>query len=156
MSIDPGAFRRILGHFVTGVTVITTRDGSGAPAGLTANAFTSVSLDPPLVLVCVDRTSETHELIARTGAFAVNILAVGQEAVARRFADEDRERRFDGITWREQVTGAPVFDGVLAWVDCRVHATADGGDHTIYIGEVLAADSGAGAPLLFHRGAYGL
>jgi len=81
---------------------------------------------------------------------------VGQEAVARRFADEDRERRFDGITWREQVTGAPVFDGVLAWVDCRVHATADGGDHTIYIGEVLAADSGAGAPLLFHRGAYGL
>ena len=156
MTIDPAGFRRVLGHFVTGVTVITTRDAGGNPAGLTANAFASVSLDPPLVLVCVDRDSDTHDLIAQSGSFAVNVLAAGQEVIARRFAEDDRERRFEGIRWREQSTGAPVFDDVLAWIDCRVHAVTDGGDHTIYIGAVLAADSRDGPPLLFYRGAYGV
>lgn len=154
MKLDAAEYRRVLGHFVTGVTVVTTRDAAGNPAGLTANAFASVSVEPPLVLVCVDRTSETHGLIAATGSFAVNILAADQERIARRFA-EDRERRFDGIAWREEETGAPVLDGVLAWIDCRVHAEADGGDHTIFIGAIAAADALEGAPLVFYRSGFG-
>lgn len=155
MTIDGMLFRRVLGHFVTGVTIITTRDAEGRPAGLTANAFASVSLDPPLVLVCVDRASDTHDIIAASGAFAVNILAATQEPVARRFAEDDRERRFEELGWREMHTGAPVLDDVLAWVDCRLHATADGGDHTIYIGKVVDADARDGTPLIFYRGGYG-
>ena len=155
MTIDRDLFRRVLGHFVTGVTVITTRDAAGRPAGLTANAFASVSLDPPLVLVCVDRGSDTHDIIAGSRVFAVNVLAAAQEAVARRFADDDRERRFDGLGWSEGRSGAPLLDGVLAWIDCRLHATAEGGDHTIYIGEVVDAAARDGTPLLFYRGGYG-
>ena len=156
MSVEPPDFRHVLGHFATGVTIITTLDADGRAAGLTANAFSAVSLDPPLVLVCVDRASETHDLIARRGCFAVNVLASGQQDVARRFADDARERRFESLDWAAAQTGAPVLAGVLAWVDCRLHATADGGDHTIFIGEVVAAAASAGRPLLFYRGAYGI
>lgn len=156
MTIDSAGFRRVLGHFVTGVTVITTRDAAGQPAGLTANAFASVSLDPPLVLVCVHRASDTHDLIAQSRAFAVNVLSAAQESVARRFAEEEKERRFEDVPWREESTGAPVFDDVLAWLDCRLHARTDGGDHTIYIGRVVAGGVGTGAPLLFYRGGYGV
>ena len=151
--VEPPEFRRVLGHFVTGVTVVTTRDRSDAPAGLTANSFASVSLAPPLVLVCIDKTSKTHALIAAAGVFAVNVLGDAQEGISRRFADET-EGRFDGITWRPEITGAPVLDDVLAWVDCRLHSTCDGGDHTIYIGEVIAGDAREGVPLLFYRGGY--
>ena len=152
--IEPIAFRRVLGNFATGVTVITTLDAERRPAGLTANAFSAVSLTPPLVLVCVDRTSDTHDLIARAGAFAVNVLAADQEAIARRFAEDERARRFEGIEWRSGSTGAPVLEHALAWLDCELHATADGGDHTIYIGRVRTADAREGEPLLFVRGAY--
>ena len=155
MHIDSSEFRRVLGHFVTGVTVLTTRDREGAPAGLTLNAFASLSLRPPLVLVCVDRAADTHDLIAAADGFAVNVLAEGQERIARRFAADEVDRRFEGIAWRRETTGAPVLDDVLAWVDCRLHSTADGGDHTIYIGEVVDAAARDGAPLLFYRGGYG-
>lgn len=153
--MDPAEYRRVLGHFATGVTVITTCDAGGRPAGLTANAFASVSIDPPLVLVCVERSAETHGLIARAGHFAVNVLADSQETLARRFAEKDRERRFEGVAWRAQATGAPVLDDVLAWIDCRVHAEMEGGDHTIFIGAVAAADALEGAPLLFYRAGFG-
>ena len=155
MTADPAEFRRVLGHFVTGVTVLTTRDRDDQPAGLTANAFASLSLEPPLVLVCIDRTSNTHELIVGAGFFAVNVLSDGQERISRRFAEEEIDPRFEGVAWRNEVTRAPVLDDVLAWVDCRVHATFDGGDHTIFVGEVLAADAREGVPLLFYRGGYG-
>ena len=155
MTVDAARFRRVLGHFSTGVTVITTRDEQLRPAGLTANAFASVSLEPPLVLVCIDRGSDTHDLIARSGVFAVNVLAREQKAIARRFADDDRELRFEGIDWRTQATGAPVFEHVLAWLDCAVHATVPAGDHTVYIGAVRAADAREGDPLMFFRGTYG-
>lgn len=155
MTPDPAGFRRVLGRFTTGVTVVTTCDAERRPAGLTVNAFASVSLDPPLVLACVDRRSETHDLIAGSGIFAVNILARGQEAIARRFADDARELRFEGIAWRTEQTGAPVFDEVLAWIDCRVHAAVPAGDHTIYIGEVRAADARDGDPLVFYTRSYG-
>ncbi|HUF11685.1 MAG TPA: flavin reductase family protein [Longimicrobiales bacterium] len=154
MKLDGPEFRRVLGHFVTGVTVVTTRDRSDAPAGLTANAFASVSLDPPLVLVCIEKSSSTHALIAAAGVFAVNVLADGQERISRRFADET-EGRFEGVAWRAEITGAPVLDDVLAWVDCRVHSACDGGDHTIYVGEVVAGDAREGVPLLFYRAGYG-
>lgn len=153
--MDPAEYRRILGHFATGVTIITTCDEEGRPAGLTANAFAAVSLDPPLVLVCVDRTAESHRLIERAGHFAVNVLADSQETLARRFAEKDRERRFEGVAWRKETTGAPVLAEVLAWIDCRVHARTEGGDHTIFIGEVAAADALDGAPLLFYRAGFG-
>ena len=155
MNVDAAEFRRVLGHFVTGVTVLTTRDRSGEPAGLTANAFASLSLDPPLVLVCIDHASSTHDLIVDAGFFAVNVLAEGQERISRRFADDQVEPRFEGIAWREELTRAPILDDALAWVDCRVHSTCEGGDHTIFLGEVRAADAREGVPLLFYRGGYG-
>ena len=153
--MDPAEYRRVMGHFATGVTIITTCDAEGRPAGLTANAFASVSIDPPLVLVCVDRTAETHALITRAGHFAVNVLGDAQEALARRFSEKDRERRFEGVAWREEATGAPVLADVLAWIDCRVQARTGGGDHTIFVGEVAAADALEGAPLLFYRAGFG-
>lgn len=155
VSIEAAEFRRVLGHFVTGVTVLTTRNAAGAPAGLTVNAFASVSLDPPLVLVCVDRSSNTHALIEAAGVFAVNVLPDEQERTSRRFAEEETDRKFDGIAWRDEVTGAPILDDALAWVDCRVHTRCEGGDHTVWIGQVVAGDAREGVPLLFYRGGYG-
>ena len=154
MSLDGARLRGILGHFPTGVTVVTTLDDQRRPAGLTANAFASVSLVPPLVLVCIDRASDTHDLVARSGIFAINVLALEQQAIARRFADDDREHRFEGLDWQARHTGAPVFRDVLAWLDCVVHAATPAGDHTIYIGEVRAADARAGDPLVFFRSRY--
>lgn len=154
MSLDSSEFRRILGHFTTGVTVVTTLDSTGAPKGLTLNAFASLSLDPPLVLVCIDRSADTHDIVARTGVFVVNVLAGDQERVARRFAGDEAQRRFDGIGWRRETTGAPVLDDVLAWIECRVRDAVDGGDHTIFVGDVVAADAREGAPLAFYRGGY--
>lgn len=155
MRPDTADFRRVLGHFVTGVTIVTTQDSLDRPVGLTANAFASVSLEPPLVLVCVDRTSNTHDVIAASGAFAVNILADGQEDVSRRFAAEGSAARFESVAWRRAATGSPILEGAIAWVDCRLEAAHDGGDHTIYVGAVIGADASAGVPLVFHRGGYG-
>jgi flavin reductase (DIM6/NTAB) family NADH-FMN oxidoreductase RutF len=156
MSIDPSEFRRVMGHFLTGVTVVATRQaGSGRPCGLTANAVTSVSLRPPLVLVWLEQGADTHDCIRASGFFSVNILAAEQERLSRRFASWDIEEKFEGVSYRTEVTGAPVLDGVLAWVDCRVWATYPGGDHTIFVGEVLAGDARDDGPLLYYRGGYG-
>jgi flavin reductase (DIM6/NTAB) family NADH-FMN oxidoreductase RutF len=156
MAIDSAEFRRVLGHFVTGVSVVTAVDPrTTEPHGLTVNALASVSLEPPLVLVCVDRVSETHEVIAAAECFAVNVLAEDQEVLSRRFAMPDRPERFRAVAWRERATGAPVLDVALAWMDCGLWAVYPGGDHTIYVGEVLEADAHEGEPLLFYRGGYG-
>ncbi|NIP79059.1 MAG: flavin reductase, partial [Gemmatimonadetes bacterium] len=127
----------------------------GAPRGLTANAVSSVSLDPPLVLVCVERVADTHDVIETTGAFAISILAGEDEALARRFATYPTEEKFDGVAYRRASTGAPVLEDALGWIDCRVWAAYDGGDHTIFVGEVVDGDAGGGAPLLYFRGGYG-
>ncbi|HUG40270.1 MAG TPA: flavin reductase family protein [Longimicrobiales bacterium] len=156
MSFETAEFRRILGHLATGVAVVSAADPDGGPLhGLTANAVASVSLDPPLVLACVERTADTHECIERAGAFAISILGAGDDALARRFADYPSERKFAGAAHRPEVTGAPVLDEALAWVDCRVWAVYDGGDHTIFVGEVVAGDAMDGPPLLYFRGGYG-
>lgn len=154
MAIDSSAMRRVLGHFATGVTVITTRDRNGRFYGLTANAFSSVSLAPPLLLVCVDKKAETYPFFAESKVFTVNILAAGQEDISRRFAVSGGEK-FEGIAYRVGANGAPILDGALAYIECRVWSECDGGDHTIYLGEVLEAQvAGEGKPLLFYRGGY--
>ncbi|MBI4546271.1 MAG: flavin reductase family protein [Gemmatimonadetes bacterium] len=121
-------FRRVLGHWVTGVAVITAqRPGGGEPCGLTANTLTSVSLQPPLVLVCVESGADSHGCIQQAGSFAVNVLAADQERLARRFAAWDLERKYQGVAYHPAVTGAPILDDALAWVDCRVWATYPAG-----------------------------
>jgi flavin reductase (DIM6/NTAB) family NADH-FMN oxidoreductase RutF len=154
MPIDPSALRRVMGHFVTGVTVVTTRDRDGHFYGMTANALTSVSLAPPLLLVCVDKKAETYPYFAESRAFTVNILSAEQEDISRRFAVSGGEK-FEGVTYRVGANGAPILDGALAYIECRVWSEFDGGDHTIYFGEVLEAQvAGGGKPLLFYRGGY--
>lgn len=155
MSIEAAEFRRILGHLPTGVTVVAAVDAAGDPRGLTASAVTSASLDPPLVLVCVERVSDTHDCIERAGAFAISVLGDASEALARRFADYPTDEKFDGVAYRIESTGAPVLESALAWVECRLWATYDGGDHSIFVGEVVAGDADAGSPLLYFRGGYG-
>lgn len=154
-SLDTADFRRVVGHFATGIAVVTSTAPSGPPCGLTASALASVSLEPRLVLVCVDLGSDTHGAIERSGSFAINVLAEDGEALARRFATYPSEDKFDGVAYREEVTGAPVLEASLAWMDCELRHSHDGGDHTIYVGEVRAGDARDGSPLLHFRGGYG-
>ena len=155
MAIEEAEFRRVLGHFATGVAVLAARDGHNPPRGLTANAITSVSLEPPLVLVCVERTADTHDVIAAAESFAISVLRESGEALARRFATYDAAVKFDGVAYRSEVTGAPILEGALAWVDCRLWASYDGGDHTIFVGLVVGGGAEEGSPLLYFRGGYG-
>jgi len=153
MAIDRSELRRVMGHFATGVTVITTRDVDGKPYGLTANAVCSVSLEPPLLLVCVDKRAESHPAFRRSGAFAVNILGLGHEELSRRFAVSGGDK-FEDVDHRAGASGAPLLNGALGFVECRVVATHDAGDHTIFIGEVEGLDADGGDPLLYFRGKY--
>ena len=155
MTLDSAEFRRILGHWASGVSVVTTRTPSGRPCGLTANAISSLSLDPPLVLACVERGADTHDCIVTTRKFAISILPESGERLARLFATANAEQKFEGIAFREEATGAPVLDEAIAWVDCELHAQYDGGDHSIFIGRVVAGDAHESAPLMYYRGGYG-
>jgi flavin reductase (DIM6/NTAB) family NADH-FMN oxidoreductase RutF len=160
-STSPGFasedFRGALGAFATGVMVVTTR-GEEHPYGMTANAFSSVSLDPPLVLVCVKSFSEGGDLIRNSGVFAVNILAAEQEPLSRYFASKDRPRgsdAFSDIAHRTAASGSPILDGAVGYLDCALTASHEAGDHVIFIGEVLALDfTHEVAPLVFHAGGY--
>jgi 3-hydroxy-9,10-secoandrosta-1,3,5(10)-triene-9,17-dione monooxygenase reductase component len=152
-AVEGQALRRIAGHFPTGVTVVTAAH-EGRPCGLTVNSFTSVSLDPPLVLVCVSRTARAFGCIEATGRFAVNVLGEGQEPVARVFASLVDEK-FAGLAHHASPAGNPILDGVCAWLDCEVVARHEGGrTHTIYVGRVTAHDTPGGRPLVFHAGRY--
>jgi flavin reductase (DIM6/NTAB) family NADH-FMN oxidoreductase RutF len=152
-------FRNAVGMFATGVTVITT-SGEGHGYGMTVNAFSSVSLDPPLVLVCTIAGAAGSEHIARNGCFAVNVLAHDQEPISGYFASRDRPRgrdAFRDVDHRLGTSGAPLIDGVMAHLDCRVHEHYEAGDHDIFIGEVLDIYVNAETqPLLFHGGKYRL
>jgi flavin reductase (DIM6/NTAB) family NADH-FMN oxidoreductase RutF len=153
MSVDPDTFRSALGRFASGVTVVTTRDAAGRDHGLTVSAFCSLSLDPPLVLVCIDKDASMHPVLDEASHFAVNILAANQEALARRFAAPETDR-FDGIGYVRDTTGAPILDDVLAYVECRKKLVLPGGDHTIVIGEVEHVEVHSTGPLLYYRGGY--
>ena len=150
-------FRDALGSFATGVTVITSQ-GDGHPYGMTANAFSSVSLDPPLVLVCVISGTEGCASIQRNGVFAVNILGADHEPISRHFASRDRPRGVAGfrdIPHEHGETGCPVLKGVAAHMDCRLASSHEAGDHDVLIGEVLSISMDPGVrPLVFHRGSY--
>jgi flavin reductase (DIM6/NTAB) family NADH-FMN oxidoreductase RutF len=151
-------FRSTVGAFATGVTVVTTR-GEEHAYGMTANAFSSVSLDPPLILVCVITPSEGADHISRNGVFAVNILAEEQEPLSRYFASRDRPKgrdAFRDVPHRFAASGSPILEGAAAFLDCRLHASYEAGDHLIFIGEVLELDVSDTTPLVFHGGGYRL
>lgn len=153
-GIGEALLRQVLGRFATGVVVVTA-SGGAAPVGLSVNSFASVSLDPPLVAFCADRRSGSWAGIRRAGAFCVNVLGEDQEAVSRLFATRGAQK-FEGVGWSPAPSGSPRLDGVLAWLDCRIEAVHDGGDHEICVGRVgeLGAERDDG-PLVFYRGGYG-
>jgi flavin reductase (DIM6/NTAB) family NADH-FMN oxidoreductase RutF len=152
-DVGPDHFRSVMGHFATGVTVVTVATPDG-PVGLTANAVCSLSLEPLLLLVCFDNAARTLPPLRETGRFGVNVLASGQQDLARLFASKLPEReKFAGIPHTVH-DGIPVIEGVLAWVGCRLERLIPGGDHTIGIGSVEAAEAGEGEPLLWFRGGY--
>jgi flavin reductase (DIM6/NTAB) family NADH-FMN oxidoreductase RutF len=146
-------FRRVLGHFASGVTVITTCDSDSKPTGLTASAFTSVSLDPPLVLVCVDHKSQSYPHIKERGCFAVNILRADQQAVSRRFASS-RLDKFDEVPHEVTDRGLPLIHGAIAHLECTTVSVHVEGDHTIFVGRVERIRTDGGEPLLYFRGQY--
>ncbi len=153
MPIDPKLQRTIMGRFATGVTVVTMKAGETL-WGMTANAVTSLSLDPPLVLVCVDKKTQTHGYLSEAGAFAMNILAEDQEEISNRFATPG-PKEFSDLDYAEGETGAPVLGGTLGYVDCRLSEVLAGGDHDIFIGEIVnGEDRGdeGGRPLLYFGG----
>lgn len=147
-------FRRVMRHYPTGVTVVTALGADGAPVGLTANSVTSVSLDPPLVLVCVSRESASLRAILANGAFAVNILGAGAASMAVRFAEGEHANRFADVAIADMGGRGPVLDGVVAWVTCDLYRTFDAGDHLILVGEVNDGEAAGGDPLVFFRGRY--
>ena len=155
MAVDPEQFRKVLGCWATGVTIVTSQDGD-LRHGMTVSAFNEVSLDPPLVLVCADKNSNTLGVIERSKAFTVSILADDQSEVSNLFADKKREDiRFERLDCSRGATGCPRIPGAIAWLDCSVHNAVDAGDHVVYIGLVEQSDTTETAPLLYFRGGYG-
>jgi flavin reductase (DIM6/NTAB) family NADH-FMN oxidoreductase RutF len=155
--VTPGEFRAALGRFATGVTVITVETAEGKIHGMTASAFCSVSLHPPLVLVCVDHLAETYLHLRERRQFGVSILRQEQEALSEFFADPERNPDAAyrlGIKYRPMKTGTPVLEGALGNLECSVVGAHEAGDHTIFVGEVREATVGEGSPLLYFRGRY--
>jgi 3-hydroxy-9,10-secoandrosta-1,3,5(10)-triene-9,17-dione monooxygenase reductase component len=154
-SIQPSRMRDVLGHFASGIVVVTAITPAG-PAGFTCQSFSSLSLTPPLVSFCPARTSSTWPRIRETGRFCVNVLADGHESVSTAFARSGTDK-FAGVAWTPAPSGAPQLEGVAAWIDCTLEQEFPGGDHTIVVGRVRALGADASRrPLLFHRGAYGI
>lgn len=152
MPFDSKQQRKIMGHFATGVTIVTT-DGEAGPHGLTANAVASLSLDPPLVLVAVEKRAHSLAYLKSNGCFAVNILRLDQEAISRRFATPG-PKDFSGLNITRASTAAPILPDCLAFVDCRVVQILPGGDHEIFVGEIVAGEYQGGEPLLYFGAGY--
>ena len=151
--LDPSHLRRIFGSFLTGVTIVTTIDGDGQPRGFTANSFTSVSLDPPLVLICIDNKAASLQAFATCERFAINVLAESQRDLSSRFASKASDK-FDGVSFERVGGGPPLITGSLAWIDCENHQVIEVGDHILLVGKVTSLHDGAGAPLGFFKGGY--
>lgn len=152
MTIDPNRQRQIMGHFATGVTVVTT-DGEAGSHGMTANAVASLSLDPPLVLVAVDRRAAMLQYLHKNRCFAVNILRDDQEPLSRRFAVPG-PKDFCELATIPGTTGAPILAGAVAHLDCRLHEVLPGGDHEIFIGQIVDGECAGGPPLIYYGGKY--
>ena len=153
MAIETQELRRVLVYFATGVTVITTRDKAGTPYGLTANAFMSLSLEPPLVIISVDKKATCYFCFESENCFTVNFLSENQEEISRRFATKGADK-FAGLKWRAGSNGAALIDGALGSVECKITQCYDGGDHTIVVGEILRVAANGDRPLLFFKGKY--
>jgi flavin reductase (DIM6/NTAB) family NADH-FMN oxidoreductase RutF len=154
MPVNKIEFRTALSRFASGVTVVTTRDLDARPQGITVSAFSSLSLDPPLVLVCIDRTAFVHDFFEASGVFVVNVLAAEQEDLSRLFASREPEK-FEGLGYSAGGDGVPVLAGALAAIECRLKHVYMGGDHTIFVGEVEHVSVREdGHPLLYYRGGY--
>jgi flavin reductase ActVB len=151
--VSSDEFRAVLGRFPSGVTVVTTRDDAGSDQGMTVSAFCSVSLEPPLILICIEKTASVHATLTTAAGFVVNVLSATQEQLARRFSIVDIDR-FDGVGFSRSAEGYAILDDVLSVIECRRYAQHDAGDHTIIIGEVDASRVEPGAPLLYYRGGY--
>lgn len=152
-GVDAPQFRQLLGRFATGVTVLTSRGASGDPVGMTASSIASVSLDPPLVLVSVDKSNEMHAAMEAGTHFVLNILSAEQEALSRRFAELEANR-FRGVSYRENERGIAVLEGVVAHIECEKHSAVPGGDHTVFFGLVVGGHATDRRPLLYYRGGY--
>ncbi|MGH7663331.1 MAG: flavin reductase family protein [Gemmatimonadaceae bacterium] len=153
MTLDSDTFRSVLGRFASGITIITARDEGGQDVGMTVSAFCSLSLEPPMVLICIDHTAAMSRVLRESLHFGVSILAAGQEALSRRFAGVDTDR-FEGIGFMRGQTGVVLLDGALAQLECRIVDLHDGGDHTICLAEVESAEARTDTPLLYYRGGY--
>jgi flavin-dependent trigonelline monooxygenase, reductase component len=147
--------REVMGAYPTGVTIVTGTDASGVPFGLTVNSFTSVSLAPPLVLVCIGHSSNSHDRLVGASRFGINVLAAHQAPTAERFACEPSDGRFDELVWTPGSSGVPLLEGAVAWLECARHDVVQSGDHSILIGRVERSRVGDGPALLFHRGRLG-
>ena len=152
--IDSDSFRSVLGRFASGVTIVTTRDDQGGDHGMTVSAFSSVSLDPPLVMICIDHSATMHRLLHGHRRFGISILSTEQEAYSRRFAADPDTGRFDGIADTRGESGGVLRDGALAHLECDVVDHFDAGDHSIFIASVERAEPRQGRPLLYYRGGY--
>ncbi|MBS1892968.1 MAG: flavin reductase family protein [Actinobacteria bacterium] len=154
LKMEESVIRRVLGHLPTGVTVITAKDG-GEPVGIVANSVTSVSLDPPLMLICPAKSSGTWPRLRSAGQFCINVMAGHHEEVCRRFAVKGAEDRFEGAAWHER-RGMPALDDAVAWIDCSIRDEHDAGDHTIVVADILDMEAATDVePLVFFRGRYG-
>jgi flavin reductase (DIM6/NTAB) family NADH-FMN oxidoreductase RutF len=154
MTIDDRLLRKALGCFATGITVVTAQDGEGKPVGLTVNAFSSLSLDPPLVLVCLDKRTGCLDAFKNAGSFAIHVLRQDQRELSMTFASKQIDK-FANLTVERRETGAPVIPGCLALFDCKTEQVVEGGDHLIFFGRVEHLEhSEAGQPLVYFRGAY--
>ncbi len=151
--IDSDTFRSVLGRFASGVTIVTARDDAGQDHGMTVSAFCSASLEPPLVLVCVDHAASMHGLLLGHANIGINILSSLQEAYSRRFAD-DEDQRFDGIAFTRGECGVVLLDDALAHLECVITEHHDAGDHTVFLARVERAEPRDGRPLLYYRGGY--
>ncbi|HEX2251335.1 MAG TPA: flavin reductase family protein [Gemmatimonadales bacterium] len=152
-EVDSAQFRQLLGRFATGVAILTVTAPDRRLLGMTANSLTSVSLNPPLVSVCVDHEAEMHGVILQVDLFAINVLSSSQETLARRFADK-HEDRFDGVGYHLTPDGLILLGGALAHIECERYADYPGGDHTIVVGRVIGGSTSKGRPLLYYRGGY--
>jgi flavin reductase (DIM6/NTAB) family NADH-FMN oxidoreductase RutF len=153
LSVTQDEFRSVLGRFPSGVTVVTTKNVDGSDEGMTVSAFCSLSLKPPLVLICIEKNASAYRAFTASSGFVVNILAASQEQIARRFAIVDIDR-FEGVGYSRSQNGFAVLDDVLGVIECATFAMHDAGDHTIIVGEVEAARAQSGTPLLYYRGGY--
>ncbi len=153
MSVSKDEFRAALGRFASGVTVVTTRDASGKLHGITVSAFCSVSLEPPLVLVCIEKTTGSHFAFMESSSFVVNLLAADQQHLSDRFASRLPDK-FDTVKYQSGIDGLPILEDALANLECRLKNSHDAGDHTIFIGQIERATVRDGEPLIYFHGNY--